>query len=307
MAKYMECSIDELEKVSTIGKALSSPVRLEMLQLLYENSLIIGEIAKEMKLPASSTAFHLKILEEAGLIRMEEQPGTRGLVKLCTRKVDQLSIEMIRRDRDVHQVYSIEMPVGAYSGCHVTPTCGLFTTEGPIGNEDREYCFYYPEHVKAGLLWSASGYVEYRFPNGVPPHRKITKLLLSLEICSEAPGYREDWKSDITLWINYQDCGTFTCPGDFGSRRGRLTPPVVTNGSSQYGLLTEWEICEDGTFINGTRVSDVTIGELGIDEHAYVRACIGNKKEAKYVGGFNIFGKEFGDYAQDIILSMEYC
>ena len=103
--------------------------------------MIIGEIAKKLDLPASSTAFHLKILEEAGLIRMEKQPGTRGTVQ--------------------------------FSSCQVTPTCGMFGPDGYIGNEDTEYCFYYPERMKAGILWTSSGYVEYKFSNGVPRKRSI--------------------------------------------------------------------------------------------------------------------------------------
>ena len=92
MAKIKEYDIEEMEELYDLGKALASPVRLEILQLLYDKSLIIGEIAREMDLPASSAAFHLKILEKAGLIRMEEQPGTRGSTRLCTRKVDQIHI-----------------------------------------------------------------------------------------------------------------------------------------------------------------------------------------------------------------------
>ena len=67
MAKFREYDIEAMEEVYDLGKALASPVRLEMLQLLYDKSLIIGEIAKEMNLPASSAAFHAKILEKAGL------------------------------------------------------------------------------------------------------------------------------------------------------------------------------------------------------------------------------------------------
>ena len=63
MAKIKEYHIDEVDAVCNLGKALSSPVRLEILQLLYRGSLIIGEIAKKLDIPASSTAFHLKILE----------------------------------------------------------------------------------------------------------------------------------------------------------------------------------------------------------------------------------------------------
>lgn len=126
MAKVKEYRIDQVDEVCNLGKALSSPVRLEILQLLYRDSMIIGEIAKKLNLPASSTAFHLKILEQAGLIRMEEQPGTRGSTKLCIPKLDILTIDTTKRNMDVKEVFSAEMPIGSYSSCEVSPTCGLY-------------------------------------------------------------------------------------------------------------------------------------------------------------------------------------
>ena len=306
MAKFKEYRIDQIEEICNLGKALSSPVRLEILQLLYRDSLIIGEIAKRLNLPASSTAFHLKILEKAGLIRMEEQPGTRGSTKLCTRKVDILTIHTTKPSKDVKEVFSAEMPIGSYSSCEVSPTCGLYGLDGSIGNDDKEFSFYLPERVKAGILWSSSGFVEYKFANGIPSGCEVDRLSLSMEICSEAPGFREDWKSDITVWVNEVDCGTWTSPGDFGARRGRLMPSEWVLGSTQYGLLKNWEIRKDGCYINGEKVSDVTIDMLKVMEKPYVKVRIGNKPDAKYVGGFNIFGKHFGDYDQDIILAMEY-
>ena len=145
MAKFKEYRIDQIEEICNLGKALSSPVRLEILQLLYRDSMIIGEIAKRLNLPASSTAFHLKILEKAGLIRMEEQLGTRGSTKLCTRKVDILTIHTTKPSKDVKEVFSAEMPIGSYSSCEVSPTCGLYGLDGSIGNDDKEFSFYLPE------------------------------------------------------------------------------------------------------------------------------------------------------------------
>lgn len=306
MAKLKDYEIEDIEELSRLGKALSSGIRLEILQLLYDKSMIIGEIAKAMDLPASSAAFHLKLLEEAGLIRMETQPGTRGATKLCTRKIDHITLNLVKRNTDIDEIFSAELPVGAFSSCQVAPTCGLRSVNGLIGNEDMEYCFYYPERMNAGLLWTSSGYVEYRFANGVPRNRRIKKLSFSAELCSEAPGYREDWKSDITLWINGIDCGTWTCPGDFGSRRGRLNLSDWPSGSSQYGLQTIWEIGPDGGYLNGTKISDTAIQNLNLEANAYVSVRIGNKPDAQYVGGFNIFGKNFGDYNQDLVLTMEY-
>lgn len=306
MAKVKDYDMEAMDELCDLGKALSSPIRLKILQLLYEESLIIGEIARKLELPASSTAFHLKILEEAGLIRIEEQPGTRGNTRLCTRKVDHVTINLVKKNTNVTEVFSEEMPVGAFTSCQITPTCGMYGPNGCIGNEDIEYCFFYPERMQAGMLWTSSGYVEYKFANGVPRNRKSKRVSVSMEICSEAPGYRENWKSDITVWINGKECGTWTCPGDFGARRGRLNPPDWPNGSTQYGIQVVWEVCEKGTFLNGQKLSDITVADLELMEQSYVAVRIGNKPDAHYVGGFNLFGKHFGDYDQDIILTVEY-
>ena len=126
MAKVKDYDMEAMEELCDLGKALSSPIRLKILQLLYEESLIIGEIARKLELPASSTAFHLKILEEAGLIRIEEQPGTRGNTRLCTRKVDHVTINLVKKNTNVTEVFSEEMPVGAFTSCQI---CLLYTSD----------------------------------------------------------------------------------------------------------------------------------------------------------------------------------
>ena len=73
MATVVSYDIKGKNRLSKLGKALSSEERIEILQLLYNNPRIIGDIARELQMPVSSTAFHLKILEEAGLISMETQ------------------------------------------------------------------------------------------------------------------------------------------------------------------------------------------------------------------------------------------
>lgn len=309
MLKVKDYNIGDTEALYNLGKALSSPVRIEMLRHLYGKSLIIGEIAKEMDLPASSAAFHLKILEKAGLIRMEEQPGTRGTTKMCNRKIDLLTIDLIKgnNDPDIHNVANMEMPVGAYTDCQVTPTCGLWCEDGAIGQEeDMVRRFYYPEHVRAGILWTSSGYVEYKFPNEVPQQACPKRLTFAGEICSEAPGYREEWMSDITVWINGVDCGTWTSPGDLGARRGRLNPPSVQNGSTQYGIWVTWAVDGEGCRVNGELVGDTKIEDLHLMEESFVRVRLGNRPDARYVGGFNLFGRHFGDYDQDLVLTVEY-
>lgn len=306
MARVKEYDMEHLEEISLLGKALSSTIRLEMLNLLYEKGMIIGDIAKELDLPASSAAFHLRILEQAGLIHMEEQPGSRGLTKYCTLEVDYFTMNLVKQSADQTEVFHAELPVGAFSSCNVFPTCGLRSIDGPIGNEDREYCFYYPERMKAGLLWSSAGFVEYKFANGVPQGRNVKKLSVVLELCAEAPGYKEDWKSDISFWVNGIECGMWTSPGDYGARRGRYTPANWTTGRTQYGDLINIEITQKGTYINQEKVSEISISQLELTKESFITIKIGNKEDAKHIGGFNLFGKGFGDYDQDILLTVEY-
>jgi predicted transcriptional regulator len=67
-----------------------------------------------------------------------------------------------------------------------------------------------------------------------------------------------------------------------------------------------WEVNQEGVFINENKAEERSIGELAIMNQASITVRIGNADDAKYAGGFNLFGKHFGDYAQDIILNVEY-
>ncbi len=73
---------------------------------------------------------------------------------------------------------------------------------------------------------------------------------------------------------------------------------------SQYGLLKNWNVTETGTFVDGIKVSDVTLTELNIRGHSSIKVRIGIQENAVNVGGINIFGAGFGNYDQDIVLTM---
>ncbi len=306
VSKFLELDMEDQELICNVGKALSSPIRIEILKLLYGKSLIIGEIANALDIPASSAAMHVRTLEAAQLIRFEELPGTRGKTKLCHRKPDFINISLLSKDRNVDEIVSAEMPVGAFCSCDAVPTCGLADIDGVIGTEDVVSSFYLPQRANAQLLWSSGGVITYRFPNLVPKKYTPKRLNLTMEICSEAPNYRLDWKSDITLWVNGIDCGYWQSPSDYGARRGRLNPAKWPDGSTQYGVLVSWEVNENGIYINNEHIRSLDFEALNIMEQEYIEIKIGNKADAQYVGGFNIFGKRFGDYAQDLILSIEY-
>ena len=86
MSKEIELNISDVESLSAVAKALSSEVRLSIIQLLNKNSLNVNEISEKLGIPASSAALNVKVLEEADLIHTELQPGTRGSMKLCSIK-----------------------------------------------------------------------------------------------------------------------------------------------------------------------------------------------------------------------------
>jgi predicted transcriptional regulator len=296
---------DEAEHLA-VFKALASPTRLAILELLGSGSMPIGRIATEMGLPASTAAMHVAVLEKAGLIRTDMTPASRGLQKVCTRKYDEIAIQIPRQDSSVHSRSEISMPVGAYSDFDVEPTCGLAGVNGLIGYIDDPASFYEPEHLAAQLIWFRRGFVEYRFPNRVPATARLTSVQLSAELCSEAPLHDDDYPSDITLSVNGVELGTWTSPGDFGGERGRLTPDWWEVGDSQYGLLKRWRVSAEGTSLDGVRFSEVTLEDLHLNPREPVRIVLSVERDAPHVGGINLFGRQFGNYPQDLVLAIDY-
>ena len=203
-------------------------------------------------------------------------------------------------------VIEVEMPLGLYTSCEVSAPCGLCSADGIIGLLDVPATFLDPERMKTGLMWFTRGYVEYQFPNNarLAQHR-ITSLEVSLELSSEVPGTSADWPSDITLTINGKDVGTWMSPGDFGDKRGVYTPDWWKLKGSQYGKLKSFRVNGTGTFVDGVKISPVSLKDLDLDSHHSVRVRIGVRDGAEHPGGINIFGRGFGNYAQDIVLRLE--
>lgn len=306
MSKEIEIGLDNPEQLCLVAKALASEVRIDIVKLLNFKSLNVNEISEKLGIPASTAALNVKLLEEAEIIHTELQPGTRGSMKLCSLKRGIIKMVINSSILDHDNTTFINMPIGNYVDCHVTPTCGLVNESIYIDTEDDPRSFYNPAHTTAQLIWFHSGYLEYRFSNHAIINKTTHLLEISMEICSEAPNYHNDWPSDITLWINGIECGTWTSPGDFGGRRGKLNPPFYSDGSSQFGMLKTWRITEKGSFIDEKAVADVNIADLKLSEGHYITVKVGVKEDAKHVGGMNLFGEKFGDYSQNIIMRLDY-
>ncbi|HIX28093.1 MAG TPA: helix-turn-helix domain-containing protein [Candidatus Blautia stercoravium] len=298
-------NLEEEKELMALGKALSSETRLRILGLLQEGSLCVNEIAEFLNIPASSAALHVRVLEEAELIRTELKPGIRGSMKLCIRQETSVVLDLQKKSKEQREEV-ISMPVGNYVDYKITPTCGMVNEEEYIDGEDEPRCFYDPRRTTAKLVWFSSGYLEYRFPNAGMQKEPVKSLDFSAELCSETADYDLDCPSDITLWINGMEAGTWTCPSDFGGRRGKLNPDWWEDKNSQYGNLKNWHIDETGTYLDGLLVSGRGIETYALAEGPYVSIRIGIKEDAEHVGGVNIFGSCFGDYPQDLVMRLKY-
>ncbi len=287
-------------------KALASDTRLAILEFLSGRLANVSEIATELGLPMSTANLHLSTLEDAGLITTELKPASRGLQKVCARTYNAITLKFpLEADTD-DNIINIPMPVGAFVDCQVTPTCGLVSATGIIGLLDTPAAFYEPERVDAQLLWFHHGYVEYRFPNRLPAKSPARSLSLSMELCSEAPLHHPEWLSDVTLWLNDVEIGTWTCPADFGGERGALTPEWWETFNTQYGLLKVWQINDGGSYIDGVRLSDASLQQLNLAANRFIAVRLGVKHDAANVGGLNLFGEQFGNYPQSLVMTIRY-
>jgi predicted transcriptional regulator len=296
--RMIRLNLDDKEQLALLAKALSAKVRIEILKLLCNYELNINEIADRLSLPQSSAAAHVKLLEEAGLIKTTLQPGIRGSMKVCSKQLDAYAVDLTTGIEE--KVEIINMPIVNFVDYKVEPTCGIVSEKSHIDEEDEPRCFYNPDRTKAKLLWFGKGYLEYRFPNNILTSHSEKRVELSMELCSEDHEYNFGFPSDITVWINGIDAGTWTCPSDYGGRRGKLNPQWWPDKNTQFGELKTWSLTEQGSYIDDTKTNDTSIKEYHLSENEYISVRIGIKEDAEHIGGVNLFGDCFGDYAQNI-------
>lgn len=294
------------ETALALLKALSSETRLAILAYLGDRAVNVNDIAAALQIAPSSATTHIQILEKADLIRTEVIPATHGLQKLCARTYDDVHIRLERVMNSSHNSFTVSMPVGQYFDFEVSPTCGLASENSLIGLLDTPASFYEPDHVSAQLLWFGAGFVTYRFPNHLPQGATPARLDFSAEICSEAPLHHLNWPSDITLWVNGVEVGTWTSPADFGGQRGLLTPQWWETKDTQYGQMKVWSTSTDGSYIDGKEISSVRVQDLRLRDKPFVEVRLGIKPDAQNVGGVNLFGERFGNYPQALVLKVDY-
>ena len=298
--------ITSLDEGLDTFKALGSEVRLQILKILLENDqMSMNQLANELNISNGALTGHIKKLEECGLISTSNESAVHGNQKMCSLIQDRIIVD-ITKPIDYTNVFSTQIRVGQFSSHNVCPTCGLATSESVVGVLDDIRYFDHPDRFNADIIWFTKGYVEYALPNLIPVNQKISQLSISMEISSEAPGIDNNWPSDISFYINDILVGVWTSPGDYGEVRGMLTPDWWPPNWNQYGLLKLLVINHRGTYIDGLKISDVTTNTLKLDYTSTIRFRMAVEEDATHVGGLTLFGRSFGNYSQDIQVSINY-
>lgn len=161
VGKELHLRMDHMEEVRVVAHALSSDVRLRILAMIGATSMNVNEIARELGAPVSTTALNIQVLERAGLVSCEMQPGARGAMKMCVRGIDRVHISLSPTPRGERRVWECEMPVGCYALVGgVQPTCGMANRNCKMNADDDPRSFYRPTILRrifcgcARALWN---------------------------------------------------------------------------------------------------------------------------------------------------------
>lgn len=298
--------ITSLDDGVEILKALGSDIRIEIIKQLQQNKQMnMNELASKLNITNGALTSHIKKLEACGIVTTSNESIGHGNQKICSLHLDKLLIDFDANE-DPENIYTAELKVGYYIDYKVYPTCGLASSTALIGEVDDVRYFSHPDRYNADILWFTKGYVEYEIPNFIPFSQKITQIMISAELSSEAPGVNNVWPSDICFYLNDVCIGSWTSPGDFGDIKGIFTPDWWFPNWNQYGLLKLLVINQKGTFIDGLQISDVTITDFNLDYRSSMKFRMSVNDDVEHIGGLTIFGKTFGNYGQDIKVRINY-
>ena len=88
--------------------------------------------------------------------------------------------------------------------------------------------------------------------------------------------------------------------------RGLLNPDWWPEHMTQHGALKVFSTDANGSAVDGSPASPVTIDQLMVVPQQPIVVRIGVKPDAAHQGGFNLFGSGFGNYPQDLVLRLHF-
>ncbi len=298
--------LKSMEDIQLVAKAFDSDLRMKIIDILKEKKRMnLNDLSGSLGVTNGALTSHIRLLHKAGVINIESDSGKRGSQKICFLKENKYLIDLSHEVSEQNS-YEVEVPVGTFCNYSVCPTCGIAMKTKLIGEVDNPRYFDDPQRSNAGIVWFARGFLEYRIPNYLKWGQKPSAIQISLELSSEAPGVCDEWPSDINFYINGHSLGTWTSPGDYGNVRGLYTPDWFPKMWNQYGLLKLLTVNRTGTYIDGVKIADITVDEIGVDYKSDIVFRIAVLNDGQHAGGLTIFGKSFGNYYQDICIRIVY-
>ncbi len=297
----------DTEIIAKLCDALSSPVRLQILRLLQKppHHRTAPEISKALKIPKTTLLHHLDKLEKMKLLGTTYRYTEKRAYKLYGRHLKGANIKFYYTETPSEHVKTKTISLGVGQFSDFQGDSFNFNTQTKQYSYMLDSCFG-SERLNAQLIYTYKGIVTYTF-NNLAQNETPKEISLSLEICSEAPFYDNSHLSDISFWFNGVKIAEYRCLGDYGERRGILNPEWWPSVNTQYGKLATLTITEEGTFLNGIQQPQgKKLSELNLSKCRKIDISLGNDSTAEHPGGFNIFGRCFGDYQQDVELTFKF-
>ena len=300
---YADLTSDAGEaKTLLIAKALSHPARIRLLRQLLRIPRSITELGRLNHMTNSTVIFHLRLLEEAGLLFSRTQPNKKGKTLIFYVNFSNIVLSLQNDSLELRDtVLRQTLGVGSYISAAPTGYIRIATEDRFLVLEKDD--IYNPSRFEAKLLCLDNGEVTYAFSNAFAKRHRVKRLEFSLELSSESPYFCNDWKSEIIFSVCGVDVASYLSPGDFGGTRGRLTPEWWDDKYSQYGLLVTLSIDGEGVSLNDEYVrKDLTLRDLPLTQADRITFSLRTDPSLRYAGGFNIYGSRFGNEPQDIVM-----
>ncbi len=300
---------EDIPRIAKVCDALGNETRLNILRRLQSEpyTIAVSQLVRDLGIPMTTLLYHLDKMEKADLVNVFYRSSSSGTQKAVVRDL---------RGVDLRFHYSMRSETAQINSFSQSLGVGQFTefigSDFNFCTSEKQYAHlndncYHPERFDAQLVYTTAGIISYRFGNRIAKDHKVIELSLSLELCSEAPYFDNNYLSDITFWINDVELGTWTSRGDYGDHRGLQNPAWWRSTDTQHGVIVTLTITGDGVSINGQTVNDkIGLLKLHLDKGNCVEFKFGNKPTSTNQGGFNVFGRHFGDYPQDIQFALAY-
>ena len=307
------------EHTTTIVKALSNDIRLNILSLLSDRDMNIQTLAANLNLSKPTVLSHVNILEKAGFIKSKYLSGSVGNQRVCKKIYDKLIFNFTpgkTNDND-DTYYEQSIPVGNYFDFEAYAPCGLARSNNIIKKWDDPNVMCDSEHVQALLAWTAFGYFEYKIPlDPLFIDKKVKSVEIDLELSAHniiknhdalmLPPHMvkeriTDGISDVTFWVDGFEVATHTIYAGSLRENAIYTPLWWQGGGFLHGELINVLIDENGCFINNKKVNDKTFEEI-INDKKMINFRVGIKEDSMHQGGIALFGKNFGKSDSDILI-----